>query len=125
MKSKRVTKKRGNSSKTVTVDAAYLQRLEEASKAKPRARGRTELADPRKPSHVPLNSEERKKLHDAAGAMGMPYATWARGTLLIVADWPATAQPIRMGNLGAHRTTLMEAAVSVVASAPEEAGGGL
>jgi len=62
-----------------------------------RARGRRPSADPRKPSHIPLNTSERERLHAAAEAMGLPYATWARGTLLIVADWPATAQPIRLG----------------------------
>jgi len=80
------------------VDAAYLARLEAAARVLPRSRGRQVLADPRTPSHIPLNTPERKKLQDAAAAMGMPYATWARTTLLVVADWPATMQPIRLGS---------------------------
>ena len=127
MKTKRESKKVSKAGGRVLVDPAYLARLEAASKAraasKPRARGRQPVADPRKPSHVPLNTEERAKLHGAAAALGIPYATWARGTLLVVADWPANAQPMRMGNLGSHRTTLMEAAVHVVANAPEFEGG--
>ena len=74
-----------------------------SAQERPRARGRRPSDDPRRPSHIPLNTPEREKLHAAAEAMGLPYATWARGTLLIVADWPAAAQPIRMGSLLALR----------------------
>ena len=66
---------------------------------RPRARGRRPSEDPRRPSHIPLNTLEREKLHAAAEVMGLPYATWARGTLLIVAGWPAATQPIRMGRV--------------------------
>ena len=59
-------------------------------------RGRHRSLDARKPSHVPLNTEERAKLGGAAAAMGLPYATWARMTLLAVAEWPTENQPIRM-----------------------------
>jgi hypothetical protein len=52
----------------------------------------------RKPSHIPLTRDEREKLYKGAAVMGLPYATWARATLLIVADWPAERQPIRGGN---------------------------
>jgi hypothetical protein len=102
MKTKKALKKVSKAGGRVLVDPAYLARLEAASKAravsKPRARGRQPVADPRKPSHVPLNTEERAKLHGAAAALGIPYATWARGTLLVVADWPANVQPMRMGS---------------------------
>jgi len=29
-------------------------------------------------------------------SLGLPYATWARATLLAVADWPADMQPYRV-----------------------------
>jgi len=104
MKSKRAAKKSSpRAGARVLVNPAYLAKLEAASRAReaeraPRGPGRRPVADPRRPSHVPLNSEEKKKLHGAAEAAGMPYATWARGTLLVVADWPANAQPIRLGS---------------------------
>lgn len=50
----------------------------------------------RKPSHVPLFAEEHDKLYVAARAAGLPYATWARATLLVVASWPVDQQPIRV-----------------------------
>jgi len=60
-------------------------------------RGPHPSGDARKPSHIPLNTSEREKLQKGAARMGMPYATWARTTLLIVADWPLECQPIRLG----------------------------
>ena len=91
-----------------------------------RARGRRPSLDPRRPSHIPLNTTERKKLQDAALAMGLPYATWARGTLLIVADWPATAQPIRMGGMGVRSSvphSLVEAGLQMVLKGTSGEGG--
>jgi hypothetical protein len=61
-------------------------------------RGRRPSLDARKPSHIPLNIPERERLHKSASSMGMPYATWARMTLLIVSDWPMECQPIRLGS---------------------------
>ena len=57
--------------------------------------GRPRSAHPRKSSHVPLRDDERAKLGKAARLLGLPYATWARMTLLLVADWPEDKQPIR------------------------------
>ena len=64
--------------------------------AKISRRGRHLSSDVRKPSHVPLNAEERAKLGAMAAAMGLPYATWARATLLAVAEWPLENQPLKM-----------------------------
>lgn len=58
-------------------------------------RGRPPSKHPRTASHIPLRPDERVKLGKAAESLGLPYATWARMTLLIVADWPAVKQPIR------------------------------
>lgn len=57
--------------------------------------GRPRSKHPRTSSHIPLRPDERAKLGKAAEALGLPYATWARMTLLIVADWPVDRQPIR------------------------------
>ena len=61
--------------------------------------GRSSALKPsvRKPSHIPLFAEEHARLHAAARAVGLPYATWARATLLVVASWPVEQQPIRVG----------------------------
>jgi hypothetical protein len=56
----------------------------------------TQRPSVRKPSHVPLFAEEHDKLYAAARAVGLPYATWVRATLLVVASWPADQQPIRV-----------------------------
>jgi hypothetical protein len=58
-------------------------------------RGRPRSTHPRTSSHIPLRPDERTKLGNAAERLGLPYATWARMTLLLVADWPADKQPIR------------------------------
>ena len=55
----------------------------------------------RKSFHIPLSPTEHDKLHLTARAVGLPYATWARATLLVVADMPPELQPIRMGMLPA------------------------
>jgi hypothetical protein len=55
----------------------------------------------RRPSHIPLFDEEKDKLFAAAKIVGLPYATWARATLLVVAGWPADLQPIRVGTIQA------------------------
>jgi len=68
------------------------------------SRGRPKLSDGRKASHIPLNDAERAKLHGVASTMGMPYATWARATLLIVADWPLDSQPLRRAAMSAPST---------------------
>lgn len=57
--------------------------------------GRPRSKHPRTSSHIPLRPDERAKLGKAAESLGLPYATWARMTLLLVADWPADKQPIR------------------------------
>jgi hypothetical protein len=57
--------------------------------------GRPRSKYPRTSSHIPLRPDERSKLGKAAERLGLPYATWARMTLLIVADWPVDKQPIR------------------------------
>lgn len=68
-----------------------------SKKSKSPRRGRRPSGNARKPSHIPLNTGEREVLHKGASRMGMPYATWARMTLLIVAEWPLECQPIRLG----------------------------
>jgi hypothetical protein len=72
--------------------------LKRLSKKQVVCRGRRPSGDARRPSHIPLNMLERERLHKSASSMGMPYATWARMTLLIVSDWPLECQPIRLGS---------------------------
>lgn len=70
-----------------------------SKKSKSPRRGRRPSGNARKPSHIPLNIGEREALRGGASRMGMPYATWARMTLLIVAEWPPECQPIRLGTM--------------------------
>lgn len=88
-KSKKTKKRAVKRSK----DKAPLPR--EVERRESMVRGRHPSLDPRKPSHIPLNTAERVKLHAVAESMGLPYATWARGTLLAVARWPVESQPMK------------------------------
>ena len=72
--------------------------------------GRPRSQNPRKSSHIPLRDDERAKLGKAARLLGLPYATWARMTLLLVADWPADKQPIR--GFGPQAKALEEGTIS-------------
>ena len=71
-------------------------------------RGRPKVLDRRKGSHIPLNNAERTKLQAKAAAMGLPWSTWARATLLTVANWPDDKQPIRCAPLAARQEELQE-----------------
>ena len=59
------------------------------------SRGRPKCINPRKGGHIPLNDDERATLYAKAASLGLPWSTWARATLLIVANWPDDRQPIR------------------------------
>jgi hypothetical protein len=79
--------------KSKSVKADKKQEISVSASSRPVGRPRSK--NPRKSSHIPLRADEHKKLSRAARLLGLPYATWARMTLVIVADWPEDKQPIR------------------------------